>query len=1152
MHYRFVDLSLDIDGRVLQRAGQTVKLRPKVFDLLVYLVEHRDRVISKHELMQQLWPGRYVGETTLSSCLRELRQAVGDSGRQQTIIKTFHGRGYRFVATLAVAQNQGLAAPVPTPPPTTTEPPTTVGEPDTEPATAVAAAPVGEHKIVSVLSGGLCDAAAIASQLGAEDMDRFMQTWLAATQRIIARFDGQITQWLSDGFVALFGAPQAYEDHARRAVLAALELVRQHPRPDDHSPAPMAVAVHSGPVVISYLNDDPQRLYTAPGETTQTVDALRQRELADTVLISASTYRLVAADVEVVALSTAADNAEAYQLVRMIASHAGVPRPTRRKLTRFVGRRQELALLNARLRYAREGQGQVVTLVGDPGIGKSRLLHEFSTRLKGVGYYQLACFSHGRSTPYLPLLALLRQLGEIPENATAERIIAPLQGLLASAQIRDQDALSLLLQLFDLPDQTNELSQLSPQAQRQQTLRVLRTLALATTQPRVIAVENCHWIDATSEEWLTAVVAQLARAPVLVLLTYRPTYRPPWLQHRPATELLLPHLTQADSLKLLRSLPHVSRTTAQLRMMAEKGNGNPFFLEELAFSADDKPDTIPDTVQGVLAARIDALQTNDKQLLQAAAAIGTRIPVTLLQGISDSDEVVFESSITRLQHSELLVEDHPSGLVRELTFKHVLVHDVAYQSLLGEQRRTLHTRIATLLQAQFQGTTWCQPETLAYHYTAAQDYPQAVAYWQQAARRAYQRSAYRETTDYVHQGLNTLSHVADTVEHRRLELRLQTTLGPALMAARGYGAPEVESTLTRALTLCEQLDDSAALFRVLIGLSNYYWVRGRFAHAYATNRRLIKLARRTGNPANRLRAHAAMGELLVHGGRLRSAKRHLENGIRAYLSQAKETVATPTPVVACLCYSAWSWWQSGYDERALAQAERALNLAHELSHPFSQAIALSLMAELQQFRLDIPSTLHLARAGSALAHEQDFPFWEGTALVLLGWAEAQSGQCNQGLATIKRGLDLFRSTHAEVQLSSWYGLLAESYAQDGQLEAALEAITEALQWAEKTDERYYEAELYRLRGGLLIQQGAETAGQTNLQHAMRLAEQRGARIWQLRAACDLAELWRHSGEGKKGRGLLTPLYDAFDEGFDAPDLQRVRILLENTLNRDVC
>ena len=1151
MQYHFAGLSLDIDRQILQRSGQLVKIRPKVFHVLAYLIEHRDRVVSKDELMQELWPDRFVSETTLTSCLKELRQAVGDSGRQQQIVQTLHGRGYRFVAELAspteaASEQKAIAdipperAPVITPPPTGQKKPVapvakSIGEPVDEPIGESVGEPVGEHKIVSVLSCGLHNAASVFEQFGSESMDQFMQVFFSAAQSIITRFDGTITQWLGDGFVALFGAPRAHEDHARRAVLAALELIRQRPAAQGRTIS-LCVGVHSGSVVISHLPHDPQRLYTALGETTRSAEKLQRRAGADILLISAATHEYVRADVRSVPVDDAT-----FRVEQALTPRAGVPRRLSRTLTPLVGRCQELDLLHERLRHVEEGQGQVVAIIGEPGIGKSRVLHEFRNRMaeSGVEFYQTHCVAHGRSTPYLPLLELLRQFADISEESSSAAVIRKLRMLLKHSRIEAEEGLPLLLQLLDIPYDAVPLSRFSPQAQRERTLGLLQRLVVTADRTRVVALEDLHWIDATTQEWLSVLVRQLTNAPVLLLLSYRPEYAPPWLAQSHVTQLVLPRLTQQDSLALLRSLPRASAIEQHWQDIVVKGSGNPFFLEELVWNIVAQRSTIPDTVQGVLAARIDALPGGDKKVLQTAAVIGVRVLGALLGAVCEQSEAELAASLARLQSAELLFEDYAAAQP-EYVFKHVLAQEVAYRSLLSNQRQAVHARLAEVLQARFADTIAHRPDILAQHYHAAGNYAQAVEYWQQAGRYAYERSAYSETMEYVQKGLQALAQLSQGAERERKELRLQTTLGPALMAAKGYGAPEVESAWTRARHLAEQLGDAAALFRVLIGLSNYYWVQGRFGQAYATNRQLLKLARRARKPAGLLRAHAAMGELLVHAGRLRAAHRHIEGGVKAYFARDQQSFATQTPAVACLCYAAWSWWQLGYDQRALQRAEQALALAQELAQPFSLAVAQSLIAELHQFRWDTPKALELARAGAALAHEQGFPFWESTALVLQGWAEAQSGQTAQGVTTVQRGLALFRTTHAEVQLSSWYGLLAESYACDGQIEAGLEAVSEALQWAGKTDERYYEAELYRLRGAMLAKQGEIGAAETALQHSMQLAERRAARFWQLRAACDLAVLWWDQGRSKTALALLKPLYERFDEGFDAPDLRRAR------------
>jgi predicted ATPase len=354
----------------------------------------------------------------------------------------------------------------------------------------------------------------------------------------------------------------------------------------------------------------------------------------------------------------------------------------------------------------------------------------------------------------------------------------------------------------------------------------------------------------------------------------------------------------------------------------------------------------------------------------------------------------------------------------------------------------------------------------------------------------------------------------------------------------------VHKTWTRARVLCEQTGDRAALFKALIGLWNYHWVRGQSGQAVAIARELVTLAEIDREPVRLLRAHAALGEILFHTGRLREAGKHLEQGVAHYHALAHHSHATDAPGVACLCYSAWALWHLGHPEQALERSRQALELARSLEHPFSLAIALCLGAELHQFYLDEVAALDLAGEAVELCREQGFPFWEGTALILRGWALARTGRTGEGIAILQQGLEVFRSTDAEVQLSSWYSLLAEAHACAGQVEPGLAAVEQALSWVDRTGERYYESEAQRLRGQLLRQSGDIESAEAAYRRALDIAHRQQARIRKLRAAVDLAELWWEQGRMAEARELLQPLYDGLARGGDWPDLKRVEAYLQ--------
>ncbi len=1167
MRYEFGDFTLDTGRHELLRAGAPIKLRPKVFQVLAYLVEHRDRMVPKDELLETIWP-RVVGEAVLNSCVMAARKAVGDDGRAQGVIKTMHGLGFRFVAPVrpadaaAKAEPQPAGDPAPTPPadplPPPPDPP--AAGPPVRPAPRDRSAGLGtEHKTVTVLACAVAEAEQIAQRIGAEAMHAMMQGFFDHARAVMDRYEGTIVQWWGDGFVALFGAPRAHEDDGRRAVLAALEINR----PPEDAALPEAgrtaeqgygasIGLHTGPVVVGALQDSQfARPYTARGETTDIATRLQADASPGRVLLSEATYRLVETEIDV---EPAADGGP-YRLLGATRRRGGVPRRLQGTRSRFVGRNEELAILQDRLARAEQDSGQVISVIGAPGIGKSRLLDEFreglgadtATVLKGH------CLPYGRETPFMPLIDMVRDLCAIADTDGPDRIAEKVRAHLDGGE-SPEFAEALLLELLGVPIDRAILRPLSPQARRTRTFALLNALVFdaAAIRPVMMMVEDLHWIDATSEEWLDGFVARLGDAAILLLVTYRPPYNPGWLGRSSATQLALPPLTAADSTALVRSMLDRDGVADDVADdIVARGDGNPFFLEELTQTFDEADGdqgaaSIPDTVQAVLSSRIDRLDRAHKQLLQMCAVIGARIPHALLQHVAELDADMLEAGLDHLQAAGFLLRSREARM-RLYRFRHALTQDVAYQSLLRGSREALHARLADILERDFADIVDGHPEVLARHHTEAGHAEAAIGYWQRAGRAAYERSAHVEAIGYASRGLDVLATAPDDGDRAATELSLQLTLAPALMAARGYGAPEVEQACNRARALCEHIGDERQMFRALVGLWNFYWVRGELSTARDVAGQLLGLAERANDPVREIRAHAAMGEILFHTGELAESHRHLQRGVALYESVPKHSFATQTPQVACLCYAAWASWHLGHGDRSLDHAADAVALADELAHPLSRALSRTLKAELHQFRLEIGACRDLAEQAVDVCREQQLPFWEGSAKVILGWAQAMGGDFDLGHRTLEDGLAIFAKTGARVQHSPWLGMLAEIHSQAGRVEDGLRFVEEALSWVDRTGEQHYHAELWRLRGELLLGMGAHSDAKEAEQaftKSLEIARRQGAVLRELRAAMSLAGLQRQQRRSEEARALLKPLL-ARHADLDCADMRHARTLLHS-------
>jgi class 3 adenylate cyclase len=795
---------------------------------------------------------------------------LGEDARKPRFIETVHGRGYRFVSPVEAddreapdrretavsgvtseAESRLLDSPA-------VEPETPPHLDRRSPAHRRLA---GERKRVTVLSGSLANAVPLAERLSLEALPHLRQRFLNLVQQSVEPYGGTFQSVGEDGFQVLFGVPVAQEDHARRAVQAALSL-QQRLRDaaidlDTHSDLAFAVrlGVHSGAVMVGSQGDEVPRAATVVGEVTPVAEQLQHRAASGMLQVSEDTLHLLHGNVRHEAVGTFAVPGQMTPLVAYTVHGLGpwrAPMMWRHApaLSRFVGRERELTVLQALLAQTEQGQGHVVGMMGEPGMGKSRLLYEFARHFPTqVTYLEGHCLSYGSATPYLPVLDMLRQLGGIMEADSPATIATKLNQCLAETGLDPVERSPHLRQLLGVMEGTESLRALSPQGIKRRTFATLHQLVLSRSQryPLVIAIENLHWIDSTSQEWLLGLVEHLATSPLLLLTTYRPGYRPVWMDKSYATQLALIRLTPEDSRAVVQSV--LQRETLPEDLLHElltRAAGNPFFLEELTRAVVEREDgqpplEVPDSVQAVLAARMDRLPLAEKGLLQTASVIGNDVPIALLQAVADVPESGLDHALQHLQAAEFLYEIQ-SETHRVYTFKHALTQEVAYQSLLLRTRQRLHQEIAQVLEEHFPETAEMQPEVLAHHYTEAGLNEPAVGYWQQAGEQARSHAADVEAIAHFRKGLEVLTTLPATLAQMRRELDLYILLALAYTASKGQAVPEVEQAYVKARELCEQVHDDNQLFRALIGLTRCYGVRSQYQKGEKLSDALLQVA----------------------------------------------------------------------------------------------------------------------------------------------------------------------------------------------------------------------------------------------------------------------------------------------------------------------
>ena len=978
--------------------------------------------------------------------------------------------------------------------------------------------------------------------------------------------------------MAMFGVPVAHEDDARRAVHVALELRRRlSARQERLETAPVTPSVwhmglHTGLVVVGGMRngDDAETTATVVGDVVSVATALEERAAPGTILCSDTTARLIRGTVRLkpwgpLQVPGQPAPVETYTVLDRSFRRSLMEQHRGRVLSPFVGREREMMTLHALLAQVEAGHGQVVGIVGEPGLGKSRLVYEFRRSLGGrrLVYRAGRCLSYGSTTPYLPVLDLLRHHCGTTDADGPEDITAKIHRSLQALGMAPEMWAPVLLHLLGLEEGTNSLAVLSPEARKARILTTLTQMCLngSRQRPLILEVEDLHWIDPSSDECLAALVERMAGAPLLVLATYRPGYRPAWIDRSYVTQVALQPLTSKDSLQVVQAvLPTVAPSAPLVPQLLAKADGNPFFLEELARTvveqgADAHSPTVPDTVQAVLLARIDRLPATAKRLLQTAAVIGKDVALPLLQAVTEGPEEAMHRDLGHLQAAEFLYETYtPAALA--YTFKHVLTQEVACQSLVRRVRQQYHAHIAQVLEEQFPEVAETQPELLAHHYTEASFSEQALSYWQRAGQRAIERSANHEAVSHFTKGLELLKVLPETPERSQQELALQLALGPPLRMIKGHATPEVEGVYIRIHELSQQVEDHRQQFSALLSLSRLYLNQARVQKAREVAEQCVTLAQRVQNPAFLLEAHRMLGQTLFWRGDFVTARRHLEQGIALYDVQQDYVQAfgsTIDPGVVCLSVLAWTLWMLGYPDCALTKIRKALTLAQELltqklSHAYSMAFALNYATMLHAWHREVQFAKERAEAVITLSNEHGFYQFLSVAMIRRGWALAKQGAVAEGIRQLHQGLAAIRDTGTELALSHHLALLAEAYCQGEQVNAGLNVLAEALVHLDKTLERGLESEIYRLKGDCLRAQTGERSegreAEEYFRQALDVARRQQAKSLELRAAMSLSRLWQQQGRRAEAYQILVEVYGWFTEGFETPDLREAKALLE--------
>jgi class 3 adenylate cyclase/predicted ATPase len=999
----------------------------------------------------------------------------------------------------------------------------------------------------------------LPSRLDPEDLREVVAAYHRAVAGVVAGFDGFVAKYMGDGVLVYFGYPRAHEDDAERAVRAGLGVIDTIGRLDVKSVKLRArVGIATGLVVVGDLiGEGSAQEQSVVGETPNLAARLQALAEPDTVVIAAVTRRLVGdlfeyRDLGAVEVRGIAGPVLAWQVLRLSAVASRFEALRGSTLSPLVGRDEEIDLLLRRWARAKAGDGQVVLISGEPGIGKSRLTAALTERLYAEPYLRLRyfCSPYHQDSALYPFIDQLGRASGFAHDDPPVAKLGKLEALLSGAAPADEDVV-LIADLLSLPvSERRPLPNLSPQRKKERTLEALiRQLeGLARQQPVVMIIEDAHWIDPTSRELLDLTVERVGSLPVLLIVTFRPEFQSPWTGQPQVTTLALNRLDRRDRTALVAQIAGGEALPDEVvAQIVDRTDGVPLFVEELTKSVLESGVSlvgIPTTLHDSLMARLDRL-ASVRLVAQIGAAIGREFSYPLLHTVSRFPDDELKAALARLVASELVFQrGAPPDAV--YTFKHALVQDAAHGSLLRSAREQLHAQIAEALEAQSPELMETQPELFAQHYADAGLGEKSVAYWGKAGRRSVVRSAMAEAAAQFQKGLDQLTLLPDNRERQRQQLEFWSALGAVLQAVKGVGAPETGHAYRRARELWEQLGSPSGFLQVPHGQSQYHTYRGELDLALRLDDDLLRLSRQRDDSAGLVLGHLSSGRNLFIGGGFSSSRSHLEEVLALYDPNSHGWLADEAvihPQNDAQAFLGYVLFCLGFPDQALAGSSAAIAEARRLVHPPSLAASLTMGSRLLSLVGDNAVLEERADELIAIATEQGFSYWVAIGTIFRGWVKVKNGDLTEGMSLLGSGSSAFRATGSEMFVPHHIALLARACEIAGQIEGALTLLDDTLQIVERTGERWFAAELNRHKGQLLLRQGHTEAAEELYCKALSIAREQEAKMWELRAAVSLARLRRGQNRRAEARNLLAPVYGWFTEGFGTLDLKDAKALL---------
>jgi class 3 adenylate cyclase/tetratricopeptide (TPR) repeat protein len=1024
-----------------------------------------------------------------------------------------------------------------------------------------------EFRQITVMFCDLVGSTQLSKKLDPEDLQILIDAYRAECNTAIGRYGGEVARYFGDGVMAFFGWPRAHEDDAVRAVHAALEIVSKVSEVSRPISLACRVGICSGPVVVGEIaNSTNSWSMDAVGETPNIAARLQTLAATNTVLISESTRRLVSAafdlqDLGLQGLRGITEPVYVYRVdaaknvgSRFEAAHA-------ESLTPLAGRSSELSLLLDRWKKVKEGDGQVILLSGIPGVGKSRLLHELKSHIQEEPHLFLLHQSspyHGQSA-FFPVIEHIEQAAHLTAREPTADKIAKLRDYLPRSTDNSTEPLLLIANLLSISvDNKRELLKLTPQQIKNRTISTLvdMLLAFSLQRPTVCIFEDAHWLDPSTLELLEMIVSRVDHARVLVIVSCRPEFRPAWISHPIITIHSLTRLSHTEVKDMIRDLLRGGSIPEQVvDQIVQKTDGVPLFIEELLNSILSAPLQtrgaseraaqpallrVPETLSDAFMERLDRVAPG-RRLAQIAAVIGREFSRDLLLAASQIDEADMQSALSLLEEADIIYGVSISPFVR-FAFKHALLRDAIYDSLLRSKRQQIHADIATILEKDYPELVESQPEVLAYHHQEAGNHQLAIRCWLDSGQRALTRSANVEAIASFRRALQLLNALPETPDRNKQEIDIQLALGIPLIAVQGYASAETREAFSRACTLCLQLGNVPEYFQALFGLWGHSWMSGKNDDALRMADEFVSRARVLSETVPLMVAHRVMGSTLLTAGDFQSSANHFENTIRLS-SKGKQPLYNlymVEPQAASLLLLSWDLWFLGHPDRSLARVSEALALAQELAHPYTIAFAHYMASVVHLLRGDAARAYEAAEKSFEMSQEQRFSLYAILSRISRGRAVGDLGRLEEGRTEVALGIGEARRHGVGFMLPMMESWLADMHANAGENEYAFSVVEAAL--VKVGNGRSWESELHRQRAQFLLALNPSKVGEaeSHLKKSIEVARAQNAKSLELRAVTSLAELWRTQGRPDEARALLEPVYRWFDEGADTIDLMRAR------------